>query len=454
MIRTSTVRHRREAFRNELIGPTLAHAATQSRFYQEHLGPAAFKVKTESDLLSIPTVTKRILRSQPLDRLLTSAETPHVVQHTSGTTDVPFRVFRGRAEVEFIRQFFDGQFDPFGANGVRLLSLQPSYHGEGIPIPVATRYSSVNVMDEASGEQDIDQLLRESSSAVSGPVVITGLFHHVRYLTAKLLQRGCDLARLRVAGLFVTGQHVSARWKRILEETWGVRVVPRFSMTEGFGGAIYCEFCRSYHFDHFVVPEILAPFSDEPVVSGIGILHLTSLYPFVQLMPFIRYRTNDIVEILSTPCSERFGLSVRLLGRWDHAAILENRRGHYRVITPSPIFELLENFPVINTGDPYGNINGTVLVGVGNPCFRLEVEQSRPFRLLIKIELRVLPWLFSEVCDQIRAVVLEGLARELPWLPSELGEDSLQVEVRFFPPGSLGAFEPGAIPEHSSDEAG
>ncbi len=97
-----------------------------------------------------------------------------------------------------------------------------------------------------------------------------------------------------------------------LEHTWGVKVINRFSLTEGFGGAVQCESCGLFHFDHFVVPEVLSLDTLAPVREGVGLLHLTSLFPFVSHWPLTSHASGHAA--LTTPRNSRMPKSLLPVG--------------------------------------------------------------------------------------------------------------------------------------------
>jgi phenylacetate-coenzyme A ligase PaaK-like adenylate-forming protein len=437
-------------FREELLPVTIRHAAEQSSWYGAHLGRSWSDVRRVEDLALLPTTSKAVLRSVAPSRLLTSKEPPLLTQHTSGTTDAPFYVYRGKAEVEFIRSFLGHTERAGDAKAPAVFALQPSYHGDPIEVSLSEHYDNVNVLEHA----DVDSLFsRLKKLAVASPcgVLITGIFHHVRYFTALLQLSGAPLRECRVKALLVTGQHMSPRWRRLLEAAWGAPVVNRLSLTEGFGGAADCRSCGRFHFDQYCIPEVLDLDGHDVARFGPGLLHLTSLYPFVQLMPFIRYRTNDVVLAVPSSCAMGDGLGVEPLGRFDYCGVVEVE-GHRRlIIAPLRVHDVLDEAPLINTDDVYDTHGASLLTtAVGNPKYRMRVHEGPPLEAVVEAETRIIPAHY--------AVTSERLGRELATQLEEAHRDlavadpPVRWRVELLPPGSLEAIDPSTVPQCSAEE--
>lgn len=437
------------SFQNLLIRKTVLHAAENSSFYGSHLKGKAQEVFHIQDLTLLPVVTKSHMRSQIYSDLLTSEKKAFVTQHTSGTTDKPFYVYRSECEVRFIQEYFKGHMEDLNRGNFSISAFQPSYHGAGISMPMTGQYRNFNLVDGDNRQNEVTKMAKFLTGDQENPIIITGIFQHIRYLTHSLIELGTPLERLPIAGIYVTGQYVSERWRTLLETTWDSKVVPRFSLTEGFGGALYCDQCGGYHFDQFCIAEALDPSCGEPIDVGIGILHLTSLFPFVQLMPFIRYQTGDIVEIFESECSEHVGRSFRFLGRMDHAQILETNEFGKLVVASAHLNDVLEKHSFVNVGNSTDKVLQTVS---GSPCFRIRVEKNVQSQIIVDVELRAPTWIWNSELENFRAILHSELRASNPLLVSRLSKCDIKLDFNFLSPGSLGPLEPGSIPESSAHE--
>ena len=77
-----------------------------------------------------------------------------------------------------------------------------------------------------------------------------------------------------------------------------------YSLTEFNGVALECPMVsHRYHFDASIFAEVLDPITHAPVSIGEeGLLALTSLHPFQQAQPFIRYAPGDVVRLVRPTC--------------------------------------------------------------------------------------------------------------------------------------------------------
>lgn len=134
-------------------------------------------------------------------------------------------------------------------------------------------------------------------------------------LTAHLLERGVDARRFGVRGISTTGFRLSPHWRARVREAWGAPVFDNFSLSEIPSPALECPRCG---FNHWlpppVWPEVVDPVTRAPVRRGVGVLVLTTLWPFVQAMPLLRYWTGDLVEV-GPACPETGERGVRFRGR-------------------------------------------------------------------------------------------------------------------------------------------
>jgi hypothetical protein len=434
------------AFRERLLVPTLAFSVRNSAFYKRHLGNAWRTVTSVESLSALPITSKEMLRRTALDEILTSEDVPVVVQHTSGTTDEPFRVYRSHAEIEFIRTFFASSLGRLEGTGLGVIALQPPYHGEPVEVPVPSEYRNVDILHLADLSPLVTSLSQDKDSTRA--LIMTGIFTHVRYLTACLHQMGFEFGSHCVKGMFVTGQYVSKRWRKIIEDDWRLPLGNRFSLTEGFGGATECGQCGAWHFEQYVVPEVLDFDQAEPVREGAGILHLTSLFPFVQLMPFIRYRTNDIVSVEDSECTAGDGRAYRMLGRWDYAAAVKVRGKTRLLIPPGELYELFDEMPEVEVECDFDRqARLGIRTGVGDPKFEVWVSEAADVpRIGVEFSLAFNPWLYRTAASEVAQEVRRRILRRFEELRRLVAQDVVKLEVGARPPGVLESFEPSAIP--------
>jgi hypothetical protein len=99
-------------------------------------------------------------------------------------------------------------------SGFDILALQPAYHGAGIPIPIPGSYQNINVLDNHMGDELIEGFLRGQLQKPTKAIMLTGILHHIRYLTARLIAEGYDFSGSPVLAICGTGQYLGKRWKK------------------------------------------------------------------------------------------------------------------------------------------------------------------------------------------------------------------------------------------------
>lgn len=235
----------------------------------------------------------------------------------------------------------------------------------------------------------------------------------LKWLTVALLERGHDLARLRLDVVGATGYPVTAFSRAWLERAWGCRLVDNYSLSE-LPGFAYPS--RETGFQHWVGGavhfELIDPLTARAVrarTGALGELVATSLLPAAKRMPLIRYRTGDIVEV--GPVEKRGDFAgkrgVRFRGRVSHSVIARAARGRrsaYLALSRD-VLEVAEALPdVAMEPHPAEVLRLVPPCDVGVPKVLVDTEAER-----IHVELRFDPARYPkralEVARAFRSVV-------------------------------------------------
>jgi phenylacetate-coenzyme A ligase PaaK-like adenylate-forming protein len=436
--RASRSAEARHSLRAALLQPTLAHAASNSKFYQRHWCGRDLQVRCLEDLSTLPILTKEDV-SEGFDDLLCTSAFPALIQHTTGTTGKPLRVYRSAEELRFIRDFFLRTIptdlrEPMPA----VLHLADLYHGPSLEIPTRAHSVRAGMTDDILLTEAVRLLTTEHDVPGGRQKVstIVGLVPYIKTFTNYLVETGFDFSRSTIRVICPLCTIVTPRWRSLLSSVWSAHVVDRYSLAEVFGGATRCLRCESFHFDPVVIPEVVNISSQENIREGVGALLLTTLFPFVQMQPMIRYWTGDLVEVSLDSCQP--DLSVRFKGRISSTPIWE-RSGHSKVILcPVDIYECLDGLPDIGVSDRFIDIRAVRdHTAAGALRFRMSVDEhgGRPL-LRVEIELRYSPHLYPSRCDELRRQIRANLQRLSPSIAS--GEVELGLD--FLPPSSLPPF--------------
>ncbi|WP_457568651.1 phenylacetate--CoA ligase family protein [Desulfurobacterium sp.] len=117
-------------------------------------------------------------------------------------------------------------------------------------------------------------------------------------------EEGYDLQKdFKLRAGFFGAEPASEGLKKTVAETWGIRYVEAYGLSEiiGPGVAATCEHGHLHIFEDHFIPEIIDPQTGEVLPDGEeGELVITTLTK--QALPMIRYRTKDITVIHREPC--------------------------------------------------------------------------------------------------------------------------------------------------------
>ncbi|WJS05539.1 hypothetical protein [Roseibium aggregatum] len=422
--------HTEDGLRNALIGQTVRQAAHMSSFYRNFYadhGLDASVIETTRDLHRVPVVTKEMLRKAGTACLAfeTNTAVSHI-QHTSGTTGEPFLIYRSAQETAFIDAFFSRLAERrknFRVSPLPIaLQLQPGYHGTATTIPA--NLFPIEAMLSDAAKLDLVITLLQKRFAIPGATerieVLIGGDREICTVTAVAAAYGPDFGpSTGVRFVTLSGNVVSSYWRKKIAETWNSAVIDKFSMSEVFGGATYCMACGGYHFDPHVVPELVSIKGHEPLESGIGMLLLSSLNPFVQLQPMIRYLTGDLFRLDPKGCvAPRYEVCGRiedaLLDNGDQTVILLDGVMVREVLDRQSEVIREETFPILRSkvarSAGFPRAQGRIRSESGTPFYDLQVEidystvnPTRRSALRNEIEAE-----FLKIADTLRERVARG----------------------------------------------
>ena len=343
--------------------------------------------------------------------LLAEGTAPFVGVVSSGTQHgdrAPLRVPEADAELEAFGEFARGRSSA-GAKAPRGLALEvvSMQHGfpTGEPHPGVLR---VGWTFSETTLKVIRELLltREGKRRVETLVIGAGA---LPALTAWLYEQDFNFRSLAVQDIGTTGFALSPHWKARVEALWGARVWNNFSLSELAAPAPECEHCG---FHHWLWPanftEVLHPKTGEPLWRGVGELVVTTLYPFVQAMPLIRYATGDLVE-LGTSCPAARERGFRMRGRVAQCVLSD--RGEL-VASPLDVEAFLDGLPDVDRlAHPDAKLGIVRSVDVGVPRFELDASKGGA---RVRFEVRFDPALFPQRADALAKALVRQLRGAVP----------------------------------------
>ena len=136
-----------------------------------------------------------------------------------------------------------------------------------------------------------------------------------------LREQGIELPTGQVGYVSSGGGFTTARQRALARELFCATLIDTYSLTEVFAGARYCPGCNGYHFDQFVVDELLEVGGDRRVTEDVGEVVLTPLVPFTRRFLLVRYRTGDLAEAVRADCAAG-DVTYRFKGRVANAVDL------------------------------------------------------------------------------------------------------------------------------------
>jgi phenylacetate-coenzyme A ligase PaaK-like adenylate-forming protein len=174
-------------------------------------------------------------------------------------------------------------------------------------------------------------------------------------MTDELKARSLSPLDSHIRYIACTGGLITNRIRRLVDDEWKAQMLTSYSLTEFNGWAVGCSLTPNhYHFDPTMYAEVVDPASHREIKEGQeGILILTSLFPFQQAQPLIRYNTGDLVTHKGRQCDCGFvGSTIEFRGRFVHCVDLTDivpRNSTRRYLASADIHDLLEDMPEVHS---------------------------------------------------------------------------------------------------------
>ncbi len=331
--RAALVRFQEERFRRLITHAYDTVPYYRALFERHRITPR--EIRSIADLALIPMSTRRdIQQADPMD-LVTRGVDPSrlLVYRTSGSTGEPLTVRRTWLEERVNSAFRLRTFRDFGVRprDVRVVL----WAGGGIMTPPGRRnwdglqravrrlgwFRKINVDYRVSDAELIDRL-----AALKPDVISASPSSHARTVRAMAAGRpGAIAPRLLISG----GEVLTPLERRHVTESLGARVVDMYSSHELGLIGWECPRGTGLHVtDDSLLLEVVK--DGRPAAVGeAGEVVATRLHAFA--MPFIRYRTGDIVTRGPAPCTcgAPFSAVLTVQGRMiDYFELPDGRRMH------------------------------------------------------------------------------------------------------------------------------
>lgn len=423
------------------LNETIRRAARLSPYYREAFAGVDLNFDSLDGLRRIPLLSRELLISRAFD-MLAEGSVPVTVSMSGGTTSAQgggFRqvmFFRGEEESRARREATQRAY---GSLGVRPLILHLMNLGHGYDPSFGLEGVFQMPLERPFHFEAILSLIRHEFSFPGYTPQIMAIVSALRMLKALTLlsiERGIDGSELGIALLSSSSNHLTSRWRRILGEYWQAQIDETYGISEVAGlHARRCAKCGHFHFGPDVVVEVLAVDSDEPVVTGVGRMVATSLYPLAAIQPIIRYDTEDLVEVFDD-CAARGTFGFEFVGRRKNAVIAPGADGSRVLLSPITVNEVLDGIPDIATQQfVFADLLGLRSQGVGYQKWSV-LQRPEERRVELAVELKWSPTQFrpaaGDLRERLRSLVLDAA----PALADAVGGGEVGFDVTLHEPGS------------------
>jgi len=360
--------------RSILLGCTLENAL-RTPFYRDRWGRAP----TIADFETLPIIDKAELMSAGSAAQIRDTGR-FGEKFTSGTSGKPFVNIVGERELQALAALHRKMHVRYRRRAApRGICFKDTHVAFARSIPSPIRFHNLSIYGKGTFDFALDMIensVEERGVEPDCSILVAG-DRILRAFTAFAQQRRGGKVRSNLRHVITYSNYLTRRSRDWYAEVWGVQVTDRYGLSEVVGGATQEAADGWYHFDPVVIPEVVGNRSRSPMREGIGILVLTTLFPFQECQPLVRYWTGDVVEVTHSRSLRPGQLAIRPLGRIQDG--VPAPEGDDWLITPDKIFAALDDCDVIerdplfrdspNVGDPHW---------CGLPRFRVDVSRSAP----------------------------------------------------------------------------
>jgi len=442
--------------REALLEKTLSYVTERVPYYQKLVADG--KLSAPFTLSQFPLIDSTIM-GQHLHDFLVLDRFPDQILVTGGTTAQPSLVVRTVDEYERMWERNHG-FEPgdlFPLEQITSFKIFACDMTHGAYFDAPHGQPLVRLPFKKTLHARIIRRFIEEGLNVGGrqlPAAFLEMeFLDLKLLTAYLLSEGVDLPSSGIKRITSYGYHTPREWRQRLADAWGAEVKTFYGLSE-FNLANMREVSEQAEFQipMQVVPELWAPDRSGPLPdaeTGEGVLVLTSLHPYIEVQPRIRYWTNDVVA--RTGFNEDIGeVCYRYRGRRNLCVMVEEEQSYRTILTATDVVDVVDEIEGVQRDDSYvedfcggfygGGLSREEMVfATGIPQFDLEIreEGGRPSAVIVRVELADDPdeTRSSKIAEGLR----EQLFEEMPTLCDDLYDNGIEFQVEALGPGGITA---------------
>ncbi|OMH39923.1 phenylacetate--CoA ligase family protein [Desulfurobacterium indicum] len=295
-----------EALQLKRLRETVVKAYYLVPFYRKKFDKAGIgpeDIQTLDDLKKLPFTVKQDLRDNyPFGLFAVPMEQIVRIHSSSGTTGKPTVVGYTEHDMKIWQEVMIRTYLMADVNEKDIVHNAYGYglFTGGLGFHDAAQAIGATVVPASGGFTKRQLMLMKDF----GATILCCTPSFALHLAEVAKEEGYDLKKdFKLRAGFFGAEPASEGLKKAVAETWGIRYVEAYGLSEiiGPGVAATCEYGHLHIFEDHFIPEIIDPETGEVLPDGEeGELVLTTITK--QALPMIRYRTKDITVIHREPC--------------------------------------------------------------------------------------------------------------------------------------------------------
>jgi phenylacetate-CoA ligase len=326
-----------EALQSGLAKRVCSHSWKRSPFYRRH-----WSGSYPGEISDLPFLTKQdLVDTFPFDLCTVPVEDLVYMSLTSGSTGRPTAILKSREDMETASLFSVRKMVMRGVRKTDVFQMTLSYGlwSAGMGAHAAAQKLGCLVIPSGPGNTKRQVWLMQNFGTT---VLHAAPSYHLRIAEVGE-QMGVDFESLSLRIAVSAAGRLDQGTREKIEERLNVSARNTYGMSEVGGVATECEFgCGLHSCEDELLLEVIDPETGETVGEGErGELVVTSLRRFA--MPIIRYRTRDMVKVLSKEPCECGRTHLRLSG--DIERIDESVKIRGVLVNPGAIERYIDRYP-------------------------------------------------------------------------------------------------------------
>lgn len=316
-----------DKYQNERLKLLIAHAYGNVPFYREQMDKLGLKpsdILTKTDLRLLPIVTKAIIKREGIERF-TATNIPQrriIKSASSGSTGEPFHYLRTKGDYSIsIAANLRGWYAMGWRLGDKYIKLSQNPRKNPIKrlqdYVTNNCYLAINPLTDENFAYILQQIETYKPQVIRcypDPLLLLARYKcsHPKFSWSPM-------------AITTTGNTLFPETRKEIEEAFGCKVFDAYSC-EGNSCVFECPTHTCYHStEEYGISEVIDE-QGKSICKGVGRLISTDLWNMAH--PFIRYDTQDFVEIDDTPCGcGKSHLKIlRILGRDNDVLVMPSGR--------------------------------------------------------------------------------------------------------------------------------